>query len=193
MPVTVTLTKHLYMQVSQRNCPLHTHHITGTENYIKELVTALDRNVCLDGRNISMDHLYTSVSVTRWLLAGKMTIVGMLQMRQVGIPEEVMIKNREEFSTRVYWEKDGDMCITSFVVPTSKGVKNVMVLSTMRPLQGITRDDGKKAAIIKFYNCTKGGTDIVDQRIAKYITKMKSLKWTQVGLLYILDTHVSMH
>ena len=39
-----------------------------------------------------------------------------------------------------------------------------MVLSTMRPLQGVTIDDGKKKpAIIKFYDFTKGGTDIVDQ------------------------------
>ena len=45
-------------------------------------------------------------------------------------------------------------------------------LSTMRPLMGITRDNGKqKPVIIKFYDFTKKGTDILDQKISKYLCK----------------------
>lgn len=59
----------------------------------------------------------------------------------------------------------------------SRGKKNVLVLSTMRPLLGVTRDDAKiKPAIIKLYGFTKGSTDIVDQKISKYSCKSISKK-----------------
>ena len=67
--------------------------------------------------------------------------------------------------------------------------KNVLVLSTMRPLMGITRDDGKrKPAIIKFYDFTKGGTDVMDQKISRYSCKAVSQRWTMVNFFFLLDT-----
>ena len=73
----------------------------------------------------------------------------------------------------MYWEKEkGDLSITSYGVPTATGVKNVLVLWTMRPLQVITKDNGKKKpAIFKLHDCTKSGTDVVDQQMAKFPTK----------------------
>ena len=42
--------------------------------------------------------------------------------------------------------------------------KNDVRMSTMRPIPGITKDYGKsKPSIMKIYDFTKGGTDIVDQ------------------------------
>jgi len=34
---------------------------------------------------------------------------------------------------------------------------------------GVTADDSERPAIISYYNKTKGGTDIVDQKIGKEI------------------------
>ena len=55
--------------------------------------------------------------------------------------------------------------LLSYTVKTKfSGKKNDLLLSTMRPLNGITRDDNKqKPGTFKFYEFTKGGTDIVDQ------------------------------
>ena len=48
---------------------------------------------------------------------------------------------------------------------TSKGKKNVILLSTAPPILGITKHDGKsKLRIYKVYDFTKGRTDIIDQR-----------------------------
>ena len=54
--------------------------------------------------------------------------------------------SRERLSTRVYWEKaEGDLCLTSYVVPTSEGVKNVLVLSINDAADSRhKKDDGKK-------------------------------------------------
>ena len=59
----------------------------------------------------------------------------------------------------------------------------------MRPLFSKTKDDGKeKPQIFKFYDFTKGGTDIVDQKASYYTTKSKSRKWKLVAFFYLLDT-----
>ena len=63
-------------------------YICGTESYIKELVTSLEKFVSLQGRNISMDRLYTSIPIAKWLLERNITCVGTLQTRRICIPEE---------------------------------------------------------------------------------------------------------
>ena len=63
------------------------------------------------------------------------------------------------------------------------------MLSTVEPLVGNTIDDGKcKPAIIKFDDFTKGGTDIIDQKMGYYTVKTKSCRWTMVAFAYLLDT-----
>ena len=63
------------------------------------------------------------------------------------------------------------------------------MLSTVDPIQGVAKDDNKKKpAVHKLYNFTKGGTDIVDQKMLFYSCKTKSRKWTLVAFVYLLDT-----
>ena len=71
----------------------------------------------------------------------------------------------------------------------SKGKKNVVVFSTSRPLHGKTIDDGnEKPQMIKFYDFTKGGADIVDQLNAYNTTRSKSCHWVMVTPLYMWNT-----
>ena len=59
----------------------------------------------------------------------------------------------------------------------------------MRPLPGATRDDGyHKPAIIKLYDFTKGGTDIVDQLNDYHTCRSRIFRWDVVVLFYMLDT-----
>lgn len=54
---------------------------------------------------------------------------------------------------------------------------------------GVTKDDNvRKPAIYKLYDYTKGGTDVIDQRIHFYTVHTKSRRWTMNALAYILDT-----
>ena len=62
------------------------------------------------------------------------------------------------------------------------------MLSTAPPILGITKDDGKsKLGIYKVYDFTKGGTDIIDQRMGFYTCKPKSRKWTITVFSYVID------
>ena len=59
----------------------------------------------------------------------------------------------------------------------------------MQPILGTTKGDPKsKPAIYKAYDFTKGGTDIVDQRIRFYTRKFRSCRWTMTGFAYMLGT-----
>ena len=88
----------------------------------------------------------------------------------------------------MFWEKNGSRKISSYVVKTSKGKKSVIVLSTINSIQGVTKDDDKKKPVMyKLYDFTKGGTDIVDQKMSFYSCITKSRKWTLVVFSYLLD------
>jgi hypothetical protein len=86
------------------------------------------------------------------------------------------LMNGGESNSMVYWERENNiMTMTSYVVNIkSPGKRNVLVLVTTNPILGVTKDDGKsKPAIIKFYDSTKGGTDIVDQKMGEILSETK--------------------
>ena len=72
--------------------------------------------------------------------------------------------------------KDKKLVLDLYVVKTkSIGLRNVLLLSSMQRLLGTTKEDGKKKPdIYKLYDFTKGGTDVMDQRMATFSSKTKS-------------------
>ena len=82
----------------------------------------------------------------------------------MGIPDELRdTKCRENFSVTCHVESKGkNLYITTYsVITKSTGRKNILMLPTIGPIPGITKDDGNsKPALMKFYDFTKGGNDI---------------------------------
>ena len=58
-------------------------YISGTENYIQYLVNKLSSYHDIRGRNISMDRLYSSLSVANWLLDKGITMVGTIRKTEL--------------------------------------------------------------------------------------------------------------
>ena len=92
----------------------------------------------------------------------KHATLGTVEQNRVGIPAELKdAKEREVHSTTCHYEQtDKQLCLNTYAVKTkSSGKKNVFMLTTLRPLPGITKDDEKeKPSIYKLYDFTKGGT-----------------------------------
>jgi hypothetical protein len=167
------------------------YYVQGTEGIVMYMIDQLMAVVPLAGRNISFDRLYTSITIQLWLYAKHITSLGTMMMNRKGVPLEFKnFKHREHLSTQIYWQKDGPLSLSSYVVKTaSSGKKNVLILSTLDPILGTTKDDKcHKLGLYKLYDFTKGGTDIVDQRMGFHTTKTKSRKWTSVMFCYMLDT-----
>ena len=168
------------------------YYIDPAENNVRYLVNQTANDVELQGQNISMDRLYTSILLSTWLLGKKITYVGTLNPNCQGIPTELKnTSEREGFSVTCHYESvKKDLCLLSYNVRTkSSGKKNVLLLSTMRPLNRITRDDNKqKPSIYKFYDFTKDGMDIVVQLNDYYTVRSQSNICDLVAFYYILDT-----
>ena len=94
-------------------------YISGTENYIQYLVNKLSSYHDIRQRNISTDRLYSSLSVTNWLLDKGITMVGTTQKNRVGSPASLKdVTNREINSTEKYWEKNRKRIFTSYISKT---------------------------------------------------------------------------
>ena len=167
------------------------YYVTGLEDTVKELLKMMMDHNSLQGRNVTMDRLYTSVPLAEWMLDRDVTVVGTLNINRRGIPPELKtITGREDNSYMALFEDSNKkMSLHSYAVTTkSTGRRNVLLLTTMNPIMGVTKDAKKKPAIFRLYDVTKGGTDVVDQRMGSYTTKPKSRKWTVAALCYVLDT-----
>ena len=112
-----------------------------------------------------------------------------MQLNRKGIPDEPKeTKNRELLSSEIYWDENTSLSISRNVVKTSKGKKSVILLSIAPLILGITKDNEKsKLGMYKVYDFTKGGTNIIDQRMGFYTCKPKSRKWTITGFSYVID------
>ena len=59
----------------------------------------------------------------------------------------------------------------------------------MPSLLATTKDDNKsKPTIYKLYDFSRGGADIIGQRMGFYSCKLKSKRWTVNAFSYVLDT-----
>ncbi len=161
---------------------------------IKLLQICKDAGQRLNGRNLTTDNLYTGVELARELESKfKMTIIGTLRKNKKGIPKEMFnAAGKEPFSSEIWYEvKESNPArihLTEYtVVNKSKGKRSIVILSTMIPYRGVTKDRRKKPAIFKLYDFTKGGVDIVDQRMAKWSTQIKCTKWTLCIFQFFLD------
>ena len=163
------------------------YYLNATEDYVKHLVQSMSVS-SMKERNIPMDQLYTSISTSNWLLKHNITLVGTLVSNCIGLLDEVKdASQQDEFESTMHWEQEhGNLALCAYTTKSkSKGKKNVLLLSTMWPLFGVTPDDRKrKPAIIKFFDFTKGGTDILDQKILKYSYKSVTQCWTMVHFCF---------
>ena len=117
--------------------------------------------------------------------------MGTLQSNRRGIPDAIKQTNgREPFSYKYFWESEkGRLVLHSYVVKTkSTGLRNALLLSTVQPILGVSKNPKKKPAIYKLYDYTKGGTDIIDQRMGTYSCHTKSRRWTMAAFSYVLVT-----
>ena len=83
------------------------YYVTGCDEYTKWLVNNFQIYGTLQGRNISLDRYFTSVTLAEWCLERNITIVGTLKSYRKGIPKEIKgVADREEKSTALCYSED---------------------------------------------------------------------------------------
>ena len=106
-----------------------------------------------------MDNFFTSVPVVRTLLQHQLTVIGSMRKCKGEIPVCMKAAKSRQAKTSVFGFND-QLTMVSYA-PKKKNA--VMLLNTMHHGICIVKEDPKKRPeIIKFYNETKIGVDLVD-------------------------------
>ena len=164
------------------------YYVTGCDEYTKWLVNNFQIYGTLQGRNISLDRYFTSVTLAEWCLERNITIVGTLKSDRKGIPKEMKgVADREEKSTVFCYSEDEKKMLLSYIDKKKKGKKNILALTTMHNQVKLSVDERKKPHALVFYDHTKGGVDVVDLISAKMSTRMKTRRWILNVFAFMLD------
>ena len=81
------------------------YYIPKINDVVMELVTQVQKVCPLGGRNLTMDRLYGSVQIAKWLLEQRMTSTCTMNHNRIGLPAEVKDATRTHLSKTVHYEK----------------------------------------------------------------------------------------
>jgi hypothetical protein len=83
-----------------------------------------------------------------------MTYLGTLLGNRKGLPNAFKeVKNRPNGDYMVLFEENGRKSIHSWITTTKSGIRNVMLITSLVPILGKTKDDNQeRPALIKAYN-----------------------------------------
>lgn len=137
-------------------------------------------------RNVTTDNWYTSIELLDVLKEKHLTVVGTMRKNQREIPQEFLpARHRLVDSTIFGFTKD--ITISSYVPKPNKAVITVSSMHHMPDVDEVT----KKPEIILFYNRTKIGVDLLDQRCSNYTTGRRTRRWPLAVFYRLLDISAS--
>ncbi|KAK7896637.1 hypothetical protein WMY93_021962 [Mugilogobius chulae] len=133
------------------------------------------------GRNVTVDNFFTSLSLAKRLLGRNTSLVGTMNASRRELPPSVQ-NNEELYSTRVFAHDRATLTVYQ-----AKRKKTVSVLSTMHQAVSTRSDLKKKPETITYYNVSKVGVDCLDQMTRKYTVKGATRRWPVAVFYNILD------
>lgn len=128
------------------------------------------------GHNITTDNFFTSYALAHALLnrPNKMTLVGTMRKNKAEIPAEfTATAGKREFSSIFGFTPE--LTLVSYV---PKLRRNVVLLSSLHHATQIDGpENNHKPHIITFYNQTKIGVDLLDQKVKTYKAQRTTRRW----------------
>ena len=135
------------------------------------------------GYNVTCDNFFTSLSLCKFLLQKKTTLVGTIRLNSHFLIEE----QRRQLSI---YESDFFIDETKKIISVGyqgKKKKKVMLLSSHHGRAKIEGGQKKKPEIVQFYNETKSGVDVLDSMVRMYSTKATTRRWPVAMFYDLLD------
>ena len=153
----------------------------------------LPANVCLwlmqpfvkKGYNVTMDNFFTSINLADKLKAQKTTLLGTVRKQRKEIPKvETMMKSKPLYSTVVYQSPSN----ATLTIYKAKKAKLVYLLSSTHKTVCIDETHKKKLPeMIKYYNLSKVGVDVLDQMARYHTCKSATRRWPVAVFFNIID------
>ncbi|GBP12955.1 PiggyBac transposable element-derived protein 4 [Eumeta japonica] len=149
---------------------------------VMRLIPPIERS----NRNINFDNWYTSIELIDSLKKKQLTGVGTLRKNQKEIPPEFLAARHRNVDSTVFGFTK-DIIMSSYVPKKNKAVITVSSMHHMPVVDETT----KKPEIILFYNQTKIGVDLLDQRCSNYSTGRRTRRWPLAVFCRMLDISAS--
>lgn len=141
--------------------------------------------ISIYGRNVTCDNFFTSYELAKQLKARKMTIVGTIRRNRKEIPPILLdMKKKPNFYSEFVFERSLRLPMVSYVPEKNKFVT---LLSTLHTKKEICDSDKKKPETIQYFNATKSGVYVLDERIGTYRCKRKVNRWPMAIFANMID------
>ncbi|XP_051802911.1 uncharacterized protein LOC127533589 [Acanthochromis polyacanthus] len=124
------------------------------------------------GRTVTTDNFFTSISLARKLRSRKTTILGTLNKIRREIPPSAREIKQSEFSTQVFSTTDATLTVYA-----ASRKKTVYVMSSMHSVIQTEDSRKRKPSTITQYNSTKCGVDAMDQMVRQYSVRAGTRRW----------------
>ena len=135
------------------------------------------------GRNVTTDNFFTSMNLCKVLNSWNMTLVGTVRKNKRFLPSNMQpAKERPVKSTNFAYNHDATVC--SYV---PKKNKSVVLLSSMHMTGEVEETQAATPQIIRYYNKTKGGVDVMDKMLGEYTVKRRTLRWPLAFFYNMID------
>ena len=137
--------------------------LASTEGYVKTMVHKFGQSF----HSVKERNLFI-MRIGRVVMEKKYYFALYLTNHEKKLGQVSSLFDREPLSIKVFWEETKPhLTLLLYVVkPKSTSKRNVLILLTMLPILGVIKDDGKKKpTIIKCYDFTKRGENVIDQKM----------------------------
>ena len=140
----------------------------------------------MKGINVTADRYFSSLSLTEKLLQEyKMTYIGTMQNKRREIPP--ILQESQEISSSKFVFGGTDLRTTMVAYQATKAKSVIMISTLHHDIEIDNSDDATKPSIIKDYNRTKSGIDVVDKMAKRFTTRCSTRRWTMVHFQNLLD------
>lgn len=141
---------------------------------------------CIEGkgRNVTADNWFSSYPLVYKLLSKQTSYVGTIKKDKGELPREFTLKEREPKSS-IFGFND-NVTIVSYAPKVNR---SVVLISSMHHDNTIDHSSGNelKPEIVTYYNSTKSGVDVIDEKCATYSTSRRCRRWPLVLFYRLLD------
>ena len=140
-------------------------------------------------RVITADNFFSSSNASNKLLSKNIRFVGTLRSNKTMVPVFFKANKTRKINSSIFgFNQALNLTLVSYVPKFNKAC---LLISSLHPKFNLKPDcPKKKPEIIQYYNCTKFGVDVFDQKIERNTVRRKTNRWTYNVFMWMIDAAV---
>lgn len=157
---------------------------------LKDTAMELLTNFCGKWHHLYMDNYYSSVELMEYLLIMKIRVCEMLRQNK-GLSEKLKNSKLNVFETKYQRRRDVFTQVwkasNTKVIKTISTIHKINLVETKKQISRKTNSTIQKPETILDYNKYVKGVDRVDEFLSYYPMYRKTIKWSKIVVLYLLN------